>query len=93
MEIVIRCHKCGHVRRLKDEQELAYACQMKEWGLLPTTACDSCKEVGGLNLETLGGVNVESDLGDDLVVIKKGVNVESDLGDDLVVIKKDGDMR
>ncbi len=71
MEIVIRCHKCGHVRRLKDEQELAYACQMKEWGLLPSTSCDSCKEAGGLNLETLGGVNVESDLGDDLVVIKK----------------------
>lgn len=72
MEIVIRCHKCGHVHKPKDEQELAYACQMKEWGFLPTTACNNCKEIGGLNLETLdGGINVESDLGEDLVVIKK----------------------
>lgn len=71
MEFVIRCHKCGHVRKLKDEQELIYAAQMKEWGFLPTTACDNCKEIGSLNLETLGGANVESDLGDNFVVIKK----------------------
>lgn len=56
---------------MKDEQELVYAAQMKEWGCLPTTACNECKEVGGLNLETLGGANVESNLGDDFVVIKK----------------------
>ena len=72
VEIVVKCHKCGYVHKLKDEQELAFACQMKEWGFLPTTACNNCKEIGGLNLETLdGGINVESDLGDDLVVIKK----------------------
>lgn len=62
---------------MKDEQELAHACQMKEWGFLPTTACNNCKEIGGLNLETLGGVNVESNLGDDLVVIKKGIRKEN----------------
>jgi len=71
MEIVIRCHKCGYVRKFKDEQELAHAAQMKEWGFLGSTACDNCQEVGHLHLETLGGVNVESNLGDDLVVIKK----------------------
>ena len=71
MEIIIRCHKCGWVHKMKDEQELVYAAQMKEWGCLPTTACNECKEIGGLNLETLGGINVESNLGDDLVVIKK----------------------
>ena len=75
LKIVLRCHACGHVHKPKDMEEIVMMCQLKEWGMLKTTRCDKCEEVGKLNVETMGGASVKSNFGDDFVTVKNNVKM------------------
>lgn len=70
--MVIRCKnpKCDFVKDLGDQQELVASLQLQEWGMLKTTRCNDCDKLGTLKVETMSGIPVTSDFGDDFVVFK-----------------------
>lgn len=79
--IVLKCIKCGHTEPLEN-QKLVATLQLQEWGILQDTGCDECGETGGLCVETTTGHKVESDFGDNLVMLKDDVEDMVKIGED-----------